>query len=346
MKKIFTLGLVLIGFDIVAQPVITADYNPIFGDTYVYKIVDDTTTAVPGQAGAGVVWNLAAMHGQLQTKQYNWKQTALTNDAITFSANSNLAAEIIQNGFSPRFEYYQAGPDFLGDLKKVGTHVDFAVTNYGSGYMLFDYPLSYNQSCTDSMLGSTGVAYVNGRVTTTYDGYGTLQLEAQSGGNFSNVARIKIEENYIVNYGPIETHHAVTYYWMDHSTANLTKQPIAIIFDHDWIDLNGIPKHEKFALMRQILFQNGVPQLILNSANVSVTPNPFQNKIIFTLPGINSEIGIQICDMTGRIVKEFHLEKSATAREESIALNDLRDGVYLAKIYSDNGTVVKRIVKN
>src|SRR5689334_7944756 len=102
MRKIFTTSLMVLCTELIlAQPVITSDYNPIFGDTYVYKIVDDTSTAQPGQAGAGVVWNLASMHGQLTTRQYNWKQTALTNDAATFSGNSNLAAEIIQNGFSP-----------------------------------------------------------------------------------------------------------------------------------------------------------------------------------------------------------------------------------------------------
>src|SRR5688500_8099778 len=105
MRKIFTLGLLIfiaeIGF---SQPVITAAYNPIYSDTYVYKIVVDTATAQPGQPGSGVIWNLASMHGQLTTRQYNWMQTALTNDAVIFGANSNIAAEIIQNGFSPRYE--------------------------------------------------------------------------------------------------------------------------------------------------------------------------------------------------------------------------------------------------
>jgi|GEM_PF-5667181 len=345
MKKIFTLSLVLFGFNLMAQPVITSDYNPIFGDTYVYKIVDDTSTAQPGQAGSGVTWNLASMHGQLTTRQYNWKQTALTNDAGIFGVNSNLAAEIIQNGFSPRYEYYQVGSGFTGDMQKVGTHIDFAVTNFSTGYMQFDYPLSYGQSCTDSMIGSTGVAFVNGRSTTSYDGYGTLQLEAQSGGNFSNVARLVVDENYIVNYGPIETHHATTYYWLDHTTANLTKQPIAIIMIHEWIDLNGTPQREKVAFMRQILFINGVTQSTLDASNVSVFPNPFENKITFSLPGINSEIRITICDVTGRILSEMAYEKNAASRDESVLLNDLPDGVYFAKISSDKGTVVKRIVR-
>ncbi len=346
MKKIIVLQLLLISLSAFSQPVITSLYNPIYGDIYVYKIVDDTSTAQQGQAGAGVIWNLASMHGQLTTRQYNWKQTALTNDAGIFGANSNLAAEIIQNGFSPRFEYFNVGPGFTDDMKKVGVHIDFAVTNFFGGYMLFDYPLSYGQSCTDSMIGSTGVAYVNGRSTATYDGHGTLQLEAQSGGNFSNVARIKVVEDYIVNYGPVETHHVETYYWMDNQTALLRKQPIVIMMTHEWIDLNGTSQREKLALMRQILFQNEVPQLALNASNVSVFPNPFENKISIALPGINTEINIELSDLTGRVVMNIQLLKSASNRVEEISLNDLTDGVYLAKISSEEGSVVKKIVKN
>jgi hypothetical protein len=347
MRKIFTLCLMVLCTEILlAQPVITSDYNPIYGDIYVYKIVDDTSTAQPGQAGAGVVWNLASMHGQLTTRQYNWKQTALTNDAFTFAANSNLAAEIIQNGFSPRYEFYQVGPNFTDDMRKVGTHIDFAITNYAGGYMQFDYPLSYTQSCTDTMLGTTGVAYVNGRSTTTYDGHGTLQLEAQSGGNFSNVARIKVVEDYIVNYGPVETHHAETYYWLDQTTINLTKQPIAIITTHEWVDLNGISQREKFAFMRQILFINGLPAVNFNAENISVSPNPFNDNVVFTIPAIDSEVDIMISDITGQLVKEIHLQKSLVAREESVMLNELRSGVYFAKFSSEKGSVVKKIVKN
>ena len=346
MKNILTFLLIFISFYAVSQPVITSAYNPSLGDIYVYKIVDDTSTAQPGQAGAGVVWNLASMHGQLTTRQYNWKQTALTNDAATFGANSNLAAEIIQNGFSPRYEFFQVGPTFTGDLKKVGTHIDFSITNLYTGYTMFDYPISYGQSSTDTMIGSTGVAYVNGRSTTTYDGHGTLQLEAQSGGNFSNVARLKVVEDYIVNYGPIETHHVETYFWMDHTTVNMTKQPIAIIITHDWVDLNGTTQREKIALMRQILFQNSVPQLQLSESNVTVYPNPFENKINIALPGINSAISIEICDITGRQVKNISLEKSIVNRVEEINLNDLNEGLYLAKISAQGGSIVKRIVKN
>jgi len=347
MRKIFTLSIMVFCTEmILAQPVITSDYNPIYGDIYVYKIVDDTSTAQPGQAGAGVVWNLATMHGQLTTRQYNWKQTALTNDAATFASNSNLAAEIIQNGFSPRYEFYQVGANFTDDMKKVGTHIDFAITNFAVGYMQFDYPLSYLQSCTDSMLGTTGVAYVNGRSTTTYDGHGTLQLEATSGGSFSNVARIKVVEDYIVNYGPVETHHVETYYWLDSTTINLKKQPIAIISTHEWVDLNGISKREKYALMRQILFINGMPTVNLNAANISVSPNPFNDKVVFSIPAIDSDVDIAISDITGQLIKVVHLQKSLVAKEQSVMLNELRSGVYFAKVSSENGSVVKKIIKN
>jgi hypothetical protein len=347
MKQIFTL--ILMGFFteiLIAQPVITSDYNPIFGDTYIYKIVDDTSTAQPGQAGAGVVWNLASMHGLLTTRQYNWIQTALTSDAVTFGANSNIAAEVVQTNLTTRYEYYDVGANFTGDMKRVGGHIDLAVTNFYGGYLQFDYPLSFNQSCSDTIVGSNVVANIYGNVNTTYDGYGTLQLEAQSGGNFSNVGRIKVEENYVMDFGVIETHHVETYYWMDNTTVNMTKQPIAIISIHEWYDTFGDFKREKFALMRQVIFINGMPVLSSNVSDVTVSPNPFSNKIVFSIPAFDSDIDIMISDITGQSVKEIHLPKSVVNREESVAMDELRSGVYIAKISSENSTVVKKIIKD
>jgi len=347
MRIIFTLGFILFCSGLlIAQPVITSDYNPINGDIYVYKIVDDTSTAQPGQAGAGVIWNLASMHGDLTTRQYNWMFTSLTNYAVIFGTYSNLAAEIIQNNFSPRYEFYQVGPTFSADMRKVGTRIDAATTNFNAGYMFFDYPLSFNQSCTDTMIGVNGVADVNGRCTASYDGHGTLQLEALSGGNFTNVARLKVVEDYILNYGPIETHHVETYYWMDHATDSMRKQPIAVIIIHEWTDTFGVLFREKFAFMRQILFLNEVPKRRLSDINVSVSPNPFNDIVTFSIPATNSEIDIQVSDITGRVIQNNHLQKSSTRQEESISLKDLRSGIYFAKVTSEEGSVVKKIIKN
>ena len=328
-----------------AQPIITAAYNPSYGDTFVYKIVLDTSSMVPGQAGAGVTWNLASMHGELTTWQQNWKQTALTNDAGIFGTNSNMAGEIVYPGQGISYEFYNVGANGLEDLKFVGSHINNAITNFTSGYKVLDYPFSFGQSCTDTMIGSNAVAYVNGRITSVYDGHGVLQLEAQSGGNFNNVARVKTTEHYIVNYGPIETHDVITYAWYDNTHANTRKQPIAIIRLHDWIDSFGTPYHEKSAGIRQILFINEVPKLNLNAADVKLYPNPFGDKISLSLPSINSEVKIEIADITGRIIKVILLEKSVAGREESIWLHDLNQGIYLAKISSANGTVVKKIIK-
>jgi len=348
MRIIFTIAFNLIYCGILlSQPVITSAYNPINGDTYIYKIVDDTSTAQPGQAGAGVIWNLASMHGLLTTRQYNWMYTGHTNDSATFIAHSNIAAEVIQNGQSPRYEFYQVGPTFTADMRKVGSHIDNAVDTFaGGGYMMFDYPLSFNQSCTDTMLGKNSVSDIYGRCTTTYDGYGTLQLEALSGGNFQNVARLKVVEDYIVSYGPVETHHVETYYWMDHATDSLRKQPIAIIKIHDWTDTFGFPFTEKFAYMRQIIFLNGVGGLTLSDVNVTVSPNPFTDIVTFSIPATNSEIDIQLSDITGRVIQKNHLQKTSAPQTESISLKDLRNGIYFAKVSSEEGSVVKKIIKN
>ena len=59
-----------------------------------------------------------------------------------------------------------------------------------------------------------------------------------------------------------------------------------------------------------------------------------------------SDIDGNLYDATGKQLKNVHLPKSPIAREEAIELNDLRKGVYFAKISSENGSVVKKVIKD
>ncbi len=342
MKKTSLLSLLIsiFAFNLFAQPTITSSYNPIYADTFAYKIVVDTAAMQPGSAGAGVVWNLSSLPSTLNTREFNFMQPQFTNYATVFPT-ANMAAEIVdvtQGGTT--YEFYNTSTT---SYKEVGTVVFSAQDNFTNGFRIFAYPFTFGQSYSDSVTGSNGVANITGVVTTTYDAYGTLNLPAQSGGVFNNVGRIKIDEVLVYNYGAglDIVSHIVTYLWMDNTPNNMKKQPILYMSTKD---LSGLQTdHKKSAGIRQILFTNSVPQLNFNSANVSVYPNPFHDKIALSLTKLNTKVTVQISDMTGKIVKEICLEKSVA--EETLYLNDLREGVYFAKISSEKGSVIKRIVK-
>lgn len=79
------------------------------------------------------------------------------------------------------------------------------------------------------------------------------------------------------------------------------------------------------------------------SSKFSVFPNP-SNDVINLTNNSNIQINsINITDMNGRIVKSIQLEGADTAQ---VNVADLASGMYLMNIASDQGTAVKKVIKN
>ncbi|MGV3698115.1 T9SS type A sorting domain-containing protein [Flavobacterium sp.] len=79
----------------------------------------------------------------------------------------------------------------------------------------------------------------------------------------------------------------------------------------------------------------------LNS-RFSVFPNPAQNTVTIS-NSIDAAIGqIDLSDLNGRIIKTI---KIANLTETQLNLSDISQGIYMLKIVSDKGTLIKKIVK-
>jgi hypothetical protein len=75
------------------------------------------------------------------------------------------------------------------------------------------------------------------------------------------------------------------------------------------------------------------PQL---ETQILIYPNPTSEYI--TISAMNYEIqNMELYDITGKLVLQFKTNR--------LSLNDLNSGVYLLKIYSENKTIVRRIIK-
>lgn len=86
----------------------------------------------------------------------------------------------------------------------------------------------------------------------------------------------------------------------------------------------------------------GTSQNELNS-KFAVYPNPTKNTLNISNTMDASIQSIELSDMNGRTVKNF---KVANLTETQVNISDISQGVYMMKITSDKGSLVKKVVKN
>ena len=77
------------------------------------------------------------------------------------------------------------------------------------------------------------------------------------------------------------------------------------------------------------------------SSKFSVYPNPVNNVINFSNDQNAVVSSVEMADLNGRVVKTVKVD----ATEGQISVNDLATGMYMMKITTDQGTAVKKIVK-
>lgn len=103
---------------------------------------------------------------------------------------------------------------------------------------------------------------------------------------------------------------------------------------YDVVDVNS----SKFYLSQNIGSQLGIKDEYL-SENIILYPNPLKNNL--TIKSKNILISkVEIYTILGKKLKEYYSEF------ESIKTDNLSTGMYLIKIYSEEGMVTKKIIKN
>ena len=78
----------------------------------------------------------------------------------------------------------------------------------------------------------------------------------------------------------------------------------------------------------------------INSGDLIMYPNPAQNELNFYLNGGNNIERVQLFDMNGKLMLDTGRINDRFAQ---IDINQLIDGMYLAKIFSEQGVINKRI---
>ena len=83
---------------------------------------------------------------------------------------------------------------------------------------------------------------------------------------------------------------------------------------------------------------------VLNRATF-VNPNPSNGLFNLTISNFKGDLSIEVLDITGRLISKQDFSRSGTGFEEKIDLTTQQSGVYLLRISSQNGFVIRRLVK-
>jgi hypothetical protein len=76
-----------------------------------------------------------------------------------------------------------------------------------------------------------------------------------------------------------------------------------------------------------------------------VYPNPTSGVLTLSFDAPSSSIDLQLTDVTGKVVISRELKNLAGKHEEELDLSDLANGMYMLRVDTESGTVLRRIVK-
>lgn len=124
-------------------------------------------------------------------------------------------------------------------------------------------------------------------------------------------------------------------------TAPVFTAPSAGIYFFEFNDFSPAAAAASSMLLDDVVFNTNLATNSFNESKLAVYPNPTSNLI-----NISNELGavintVEMTDLNGRVVKSAKVN----ATEGQISISDLAAGVYMMRISTDQGTAVKKVVK-
>ncbi len=327
-KQLFTAAFTAAAGLALAQPTIQANqFNFLSAPAFTYKYQTGSTAITPGAAGANVTWNFTSLE---QGTDLNYTTTACPGDADcgTFpGANQVVKISTLAKLY---FEKTTSGLEQIGE-KASGTFV------YSNPMKYMQFPMTFNQTYNDTYASSNGTDTKNGTVTSTIDGYGTLQTPT---GTYTNVLRQKIVENATVTTGGQTLNMTFThYYWMKADmhhyvmsliSTEVTSAPVPVPATYTVIYTTATPGG------------TGIDQKEVLANEIDMFPNPANNELTINTRSLPLE-QVAVFNLLGQQVLRRDIGNS---RSYSLALKDLNlaSGSYFVQIAAGGSRVTKPLV--
>lgn len=332
MKKImFSCLTMILTLSVFAQPTFDNSLMGTIGGSY--TLTDwDATDFNPGEDGAGVVWDFSDITITGPVTVFNNVNPAITPYAASFGL-----ATLAVTPDNSSFAYFQVTGTQYNNLGVGSASTSFS---YSNPETLFTFPLTYNSTNDDTFAATfvtTGIGFNrSGDVSMQADGYGTLILP---GGTFTNVLRVKVEEDYsdesIGLPVPVTIEYDnETYYWFMEGLTG----PLFYYANLETGSIAGTTTTEIGSLNPEAVV--AIQNVTLPENLIHVFPNPAtDNLYIQNMNNIKFE-NIALYNMMGQSVL------NQTMNNENITeinIADLPAGIYTLQLKNESGTLSKMI---
>lgn len=303
-----------------------------------YVLFTPETVFDQSSAGFDKTWDISGFTVAPGSKYYS-NTDATPAEEAAYPGTGMVSTAVVTNseGANVASKAYTLG-SIMGLTAYNDTSLELTL-NYDTDNIHFgSYPLTYGDLHLDNTTSGT---YVFGAYTGTFvgtfisevDAYGTM-ITATDGN--VDVTRLKTIETLQISYpgfGNVGTYVQTTYrYYRPIDLWPYVKSTNTVI-DIGVLNLNtnttSIEKAPAAIL--------STPDLEFNNS-ISVFPNPATNLITITNLADHKIVSVAVIDLLGKTV----LNKNETNR---VDISGLENGTYLVKIQTDNGTVVKKVIK-
>ncbi len=302
-------------------------------DPSVYDIVTSSVPLDQTASGANLVWDFNQLTKVGESIDYISSPTA--SEITTYPKSTTIVA----NATSKIYYSKAANALSITGLKNNDLELNYITNNATIG----NFPLNYGYSNTDTTAGTyiygMYLGTFTGTITTSFESYGTLNLNDTGNGPFNNaVSRLKTVQNISLNYGILTnvgtaTQTTYNYYDATNGSNSLVFRNTTVTVSVPLLGINQTSTQiERFVTMLL-----GTNENTLQSSSIQIIPNPIEDVLNFTTNlKINS---INISDIHARVILESNVIRNV------INLAHLQRGVYFVTFNTDKGSQVRKIIK-
>lgn len=330
---IIVLGLsIQFGF---SQHQIASSNLPSVGDQYYFRKCD-TTGVGGGVDGNGVTWDYSGLNVSNDLDTVNYYTPSSTPYAADFST-STYGEE--NNG---QYLFYKKSSTEYINTGMVTAQFKVAYTDEAK---IADFPLSYGTSLTDSLSGSysvTGVPFQReGVATSSYSGFGTLQLPEN---NHSNVAKIHIHQ-VLEDSGSILGTSTIVNTVIDSWTFSQqsSTEPLLVI-SQVVSDAGGFTTVDKIVWINSSLIKKSSE--LNNTLAVDFYPNPSTDNVtIKTKLEFADVVTVEVLDLSGKsVLKQILGAQSIGQVSTDVDVSNLETGMYLLKVNTSKKSFTDKLM--
>jgi hypothetical protein len=304
IKTIITL-LICASLNTFAQPVLTANHMPdadsgIKADMYV-----STNITNPGGPGANGVWDFSFQSSFDPIGKLEYMGVAGTEFADDF-ITCNLVARRTVNGDTFYNYYTDLSSEVIINGENMGSSFFFTYPTSNTK-VLFQFPMHYQDSFTDTFSSNHGQGYV----IREYDGWGTVKTNFYE---FNNVVRIK----------------------------NITHTFAGTTTSYDWYTTDKyipVVHYEVTGNIMTILkmFPVSVENTVAANTLVTLAPNPFKEQATLYVDNVLPGMKLTITNAIGQVVRQSDVNNNNTV----INKDALSSGMYFYQLQSKEGIAAK-----